>query len=98
MVITDSLQVARFCSSLFGCYALHVPSLQEEQQQLLARASAWAHEAGVWHGEGTVLVLSGKYEANADMQPELSILQPEQGTAEQLAGLHTLRRTQSITA
>lgn len=98
MVVTDSLQVARYCSALFGCYALHVPSLQDDEQQMLARAGAWAEEAGVWGGEGAVLVLSGKYEANADMQPELSILQPAEEELERVDSLRQLRRTQSITA
>ncbi|KIY96795.1 hypothetical protein MNEG_11169 [Monoraphidium neglectum] len=98
IVVTDSLQVARHCSALFGCYALHVPSLQEDAKELLTRAGLWAKSAGLWDGRGALLVLSGKFEANADMQPELSVV-PAAGVAEGRAAVaRMLRRTQSITA
>ncbi|KAI8465728.1 MAG: pyruvate kinase [Monoraphidium minutum] len=113
VVVTDSPQVARHCNTLFGCYALHVPSLQDDVTSLRDAAGAWAKAAGVWSGGGPVVVLAGKYEANADMQPEFGILPapPEAApappavaaAAEAPAEAPTptpkkLRRTQSTTA
>jgi hypothetical protein len=68
VVVTDSLELARHCNLLFGCYACPVPSLHADPQGLLCTAGMWALSAGLWGGEGAVLVLAGKYEANADMQ------------------------------
>jgi len=98
VVVTDSPQLARHCAALFGCYARLVPDLQADTKQLLRQAGAWAQERGLWRGDGAVLVLAGKYEANADMQPELSVALQAGAGAAGGAALRHLRRTQSITA
>lgn len=102
------MRLARHTNMMFGAYAYLVPSMQDLDAASLARAAAsWAAEAGLWSGERAALVLSGKFEANADMQPQLSVLSPEElapaalpetPPCPRLGSLRALRRTQSITA
>jgi hypothetical protein len=98
IVVTDSPQLARSCAGVFGAYPFVVDSLRAEPRDMLRAAALWARSAGLWGGAGGVLVLTGKYEASADMQPELSVVGAEEVAAQKLAVMRSLRRTHSITA
>ena len=108
VVVTDNLTVARHCGALFGAHAFAVTSLQAGDAGALTRAAArWARDEGLWAGERAVLALSGKLEANADFQPEASVLAPgavlpapeaAAAAAATPSPMRSLRRTQSIAA
>ncbi|GBF99836.1 pyruvate kinase [Raphidocelis subcapitata] len=91
-------QLARSCAGVFGAYPFVVDSLRAEPRDMLRAAAVWARSAGLWTGAGSVLLLTGQYEASADMQPELGVVPAEEVAAEKLAVVRSIRRTHSITA
>lgn len=72
MVVTDSPAVAAQTNAHFGQYSLLVEDLSDPED-LVRQAQSLAAQLKLWGSAGAVLVLSGKYEANADMQPQLHV-------------------------
>eukprot|EP00878_Enallax_costatus_P018990 GHUV01020018.1.p1 GENE.GHUV01020018.1~~GHUV01020018.1.p1 ORF type:complete len:421 (+),score=89.48 GHUV01020018.1:770-2032(+) len=74
VVVTHQPEVQRAATAAFGQYGTLVPVL-DDAQALALQAMDWASEKGLWGGVGAVLVVSGHYEANADMMPTLRVIQ-----------------------
>ncbi|KAF8059377.1 hypothetical protein HT031_005182 [Scenedesmus sp. PABB004] len=78
VVVTDSDVVLREAGVHFGQHGFAVPVL-DDAPSLALQAMDWAHEQGLWGGVGAVLLVAGHYEANADMMPNLRVLQARRG-------------------
>jgi hypothetical protein len=73
VVITNSRAVWHASCVRFGQAGLLVDVLADAPA-LAVQAADWANQAGLWGGVGPLLLVSGYYEANADMMPTLQVI------------------------
>ncbi|KAF6260137.1 hypothetical protein COO60DRAFT_923680 [Scenedesmus sp. NREL 46B-D3] len=89
VVVTNNPVVLREASMHFGQYGMQVAQL-EDAGKLALQAMDWAHAKKLWDGVGPVLVVSGHYEANADMMPTLRVIDVAAGAGDAVAAADVL--------
>jgi len=78
VVVTDSEVVCRQSNMHFGQYCRLIKDLPgQDLKQLVAETVHWATLEGLCKGDGPIILVSGTFEINADLQPQLYALDQE---------------------